>query len=917
MRVRTALAVVLVAFLLLVGLLLLGLRRPRLGPVSGPEERASSWGASRRGLPGSGEAGAQADAPGVARVQGVVLDVTDSPVGGAVVMLSSSPPRTALSNENGEFAFGGLLSGPYTLAARAEAGVAGPLAAQAAASPEVVTLRLRPAALVAVNVLVADGLKPLEAASIELRGIEIRAGRSDAKGRVLFPSVVPGTYRAAAWAPGFARAMAHLYVPAASTPGAVVAEITVRLRRGAPVSGTVRDSEGRPVARALVSYLGTGDPWAAPDLERDGVETSADGRYQLAAVPAGTYRFLAKSSDSAPSTSAPLTLDGERPRDGVDITLAAGALLAGQVVTSDAKPVAQARVTITDLRAGRPTAELRRVVCDGEGRFEARGLRRGEVSVFAESEGATGSVLRLDLGKLGEKRDLLLTLDSTGAISGLVVTPAGEPIAKVSVGVVRKEADHGASLARLVLRGGGRGGATDRLAAPALTDAAGRFTLRGLAEGRYRLRAEPAGGGPFSAAGLRHGGGPSAQVVAATGDREVRLVLPAAGGVRGKVVRPGGSPVTTFTVALSRSSAATPFTAADGSFLIEDQAPGQRELFVSGADFEIVQRVVTIKAGEVADVGTITVTPSRAINGVVRDPAGAPVAGATVRADHRFGGSGAALEEDFSLSAYAVGGGHSAVTDQSGAYSLHGEGHWNLFLVAEHERLGRSRPVEVPAGTRDARVDLTLESFGALEGSVIARRAPQSGVTVSVSSPGLRLAVVTGDDGTFRFDRLAPDRYLVRAERVGRRGSVAQTVKVASGAVAKVTFEAIGGSNLRVQALLADGTKPGFAMMRFSETPFSARTLSALEDESISRAVGFQGQATAPGGLAEIRDVPAGSLSVCAAGTPPGVATLQAVGAYLGRMVTRMRVGCVTIEVGSGVDKSVTLEIPDPPAPAP
>src|SRR5687768_9167384 len=55
------------------------------------------------------------DPKGALRLEGQVVDADDKPVAGAVVVLSSNPPRTTKSEEDGGFAFDALVGRPYTL----------------------------------------------------------------------------------------------------------------------------------------------------------------------------------------------------------------------------------------------------------------------------------------------------------------------------------------------------------------------------------------------------------------------------------------------------------------------------------------------------------------------------------------------------------------------------------------------------------------------------------------------------------------------------------------------------------------------------------------------------------------------------------------------------------------------------------
>src|SRR5262245_19997126 len=67
------------------------------------------------------------DPPGTLRLEGLVLGGDDQPVAGAAVTINSQPPRSVTSDEDGSFHIDQLVGRQYTLVARAEAGVGGPV----------------------------------------------------------------------------------------------------------------------------------------------------------------------------------------------------------------------------------------------------------------------------------------------------------------------------------------------------------------------------------------------------------------------------------------------------------------------------------------------------------------------------------------------------------------------------------------------------------------------------------------------------------------------------------------------------------------------------------------------------------------------------------------------------------------------
>ncbi len=192
-------------------------------PGARPEPRRDSSG-------GGGGGGDQAiliddDPVGTLRIEGQVITAQQDPVGGATVVLSSNPPRTATTEADGSFAFDKLVARPYRLQARAAAGVAGPVTTRVAKDSEPVILVLRAASAVVVDV-VDDAGQPLDGATVELRGVDVQSATT-AAGRARLTPVVPGGYQLAAWAPGFASSYQFVAVAGDQT------EARIALRRGA------------------------------------------------------------------------------------------------------------------------------------------------------------------------------------------------------------------------------------------------------------------------------------------------------------------------------------------------------------------------------------------------------------------------------------------------------------------------------------------------------------------------------------------------------------------------------------------------------------------------------------------------------------------------------------------------------------
>ena len=352
---------------------------------------------SERGDP-SASAGAGGDAPllidddprGSLRLEGQVVDDDNEGVAGAIVVVSSNPERTTKTEADGSFGFDELVARPYTLVARADPGVAGPITARLTSKSDPVILHLRPGSKVEATVVGPDAA-PIAGATVELRGNDTQSQTSAAPaGQATFATVVPGGYDVVAWAPGFAKSYQF-----AQVAGAVV-KIRVALRAGAPVSGRVVTERGDPVANANVVYYGASDWSTQADERRDAATTDAAGKFSFEALGAGSVRFVARHPDFAPGTSAIITLDGKSARDNVEVAVAIGARVSGRVVDDQGQPVESARVRVGVESRGMLADSPRQAFTDQKGEFAIAGLPRRALQAVAMHETGASATVPVD-----------------------------------------------------------------------------------------------------------------------------------------------------------------------------------------------------------------------------------------------------------------------------------------------------------------------------------------------------------------------------------------------------------------------------------------------------------------------------------------------------------------------------------------
>ena len=685
------------------------------------------------------------DPVGPLRLEGQVVDQDEAPVGGALVTLSSNPPRTTTSEQDGSFAFDKLVGRTYSLAARKDDQVARPLLYTLSATSDPAILHMQNGAVIEATVVAAADGAPVAGAQVTLADPHGPSATSDKDGHASLHGVPPGSFAvlsasAGGYAPG------HQMVAVPDAPGTRV-QARIELLRGAPVSGVVVDAHDHPIAGAQVIARDASQPFAL-QRDRDAATSDRRGRFRLDAVAAGTYHLEAHHPHHAPGSSDPRTVNGQTPVTGVRIVLPDGGTVAGTVVDQSGAPVAWATVRVGVGGAGMlggPGDFTRQATADQQGHFEMKGLPRRALLALAMSDQASSPSVKVNLSQTPARRDLVLRLELGGRIEGTVVNGAGTPVPEVQV-TASPDFFAGQVADDYSLRG------------PSVeeTDGGGHFAFRGLPAGTYRLYA-----GRDAGTSLRQRRG----IQAATGDLQVKVVLEDDGSLRGRVVLDDGSVPAAFTVSLGFAPGVP--VAGRSAFTVP-APPGTYDVTFRGPGFaQKVVRDVVVAPGKARDMGTVTVQRGRSVSGRVLRADGSAVAGAQVVLGHQLLGDGKSLSSSLSNTFGDSMGLRQTESDQDGRYTLSGIGTTkDLLVAAEHDADGRSPPVLVPAGTQSRTIDLVLAGVGGVSGTVTAGGKPAGKAQVAATPLGAgkqNILVTTADDGTYVIDRLAAGDYKMTA----------------------------------------------------------------------------------------------------------------------------------------------------------
>ena len=470
---------------------------------------------------------------------------------------------------------------------------------------------------------------------------------------------------------------------------------------------------------------------------RGGGEAPAGGELDRPVLLAGT-RSVSRAIETAPP-AAPF--DDDPP----------GTLrLEGQVIDHEDRPVPGATVVID----ANPPREVR---TEGDGAFAFDQLTPRAYRVAARAGDANAGPLAVRLGQRTEP--VILRIRASGRIAVTVTSDAGKPVPGALVEL------------------------RDLATLTAITDDAGRVTLRGVGPGWHVIKASADG----HASALRE--------ISTTGEAEpevrLELALRAGASAAGAVVDAAGAPIEGARIVPAHAGH------------LEDLYDGRLDAVITDAKGRwrltgLPRETLRIRAyhavyapgasaplllaeGDRTGV-TIVLDRGGRVRGRVVDGSGAPAAGVEVR-----------LTADSSQSGQI----RRVATDAGGAFELAGLPRRLIYAIAASDGAASKLTSIDLAGPAPAPIVLTLEHAAALAGVVVTSAGtpvPEARVhaEASRSESDLRgvedrlrgaATAITGTDGRFRIAGLPPGAYLVRAIRPGssstllraRLGTPAQT----------------------------------------------------------------------------------------------------------------------------------------------
>jgi hypothetical protein len=614
----------------------------------------------------------------------------------------------------------------------------------------------------------------------------------------------PGRYLASAHAPSFAPAEKDFVRPA----GAPVTAVELKLQQAYTLRGRVLSREdGEPVVHARVvafsalppaGFRGGPRPATIPPEERAVAESGVDGRFQLPGLAAGSYSVSASSVGHSRARART-----DVPREGeLLLALPPAAVIEGKVLSSSGSPASGAEVVAVS-----SSGKALTVAAQGGGfSLEVEPGTHRLSAQLAPEAGAHGEPIPVAAGRT--VRGVVIQLGAGGGVAGTVFAQSsGKPLpgAGVTLGVPQWTS----------------------LAGFAVTDAAGSFSIGGLAPGSYDVAVHADG----YANQVRRG------VTVADGQTfPLQVGLTGTGSVAGLVADSAGRPLPGAVVQLAggfgpqglAGSQTEAATGLDGRYRLEGLSPGTVRLaaardpssFGPSRSVEVVESQLAQLDFALADNGVLT--------GHVRLKSGAPPdSSSTVVRALQQGDMGGFRDGS------VLGTGQ---LDPEGGYQISLPPGVYRVMVAAGSGQRQQPSLATVTANQAAQLDLVLDdTVSGTSGSVLEPSgAPSANARVALLSAqrqtvGVALADAEGNFTVSQF-RGAPPAS-VRARNGGRIGEVA----VSPGSDSTV-IQLQGAATLH--GTLASGSAPPAS---FTVTVAPVDTAAAMWDPGAPSQLEFAG----------------------------------------------------------------------------
>lgn len=365
------------------------------------------------------------------QVTGIVVTPAGQPAKNAEVRLmtydksrSRYNHRTTRTDDLGKFHFDQVLPGNHRIAAywKTMASRQQRYKGRQVNPGDEVELKLTPAPTLEVQILKeADG-RPVPDARVHFPWHDMtRNHATNAAGTALIHGLTPEEWTFEVLAKGYGKDTQTI-----NLAGQEIIRVTVKLKPGFTLYGTIHDEAGKPVPGAGISARLPGD-----HSNRSGgyMKTDARGQYRFEMLPLQGLNLLVRKDGyemiSSKMDAIPRPM-GERK---FDITLPkrkTGGAIRGTITDSKGNPIAGARLT----NRGRSSDQVRKTTSNAQGLYQLDDLYNlfGRYEVVVQADGFAPQQLQVTPGKLGSPATSDITMQPGRTITGKVVNSGGKPL---------------------------------------------------------------------------------------------------------------------------------------------------------------------------------------------------------------------------------------------------------------------------------------------------------------------------------------------------------------------------------------------------------------------------------------------------------------------------------------------------------
>ena len=409
---------------------------------------------------------------GGVRVHGTVTDIQGGAIAGAIVTAATAPggipnghAKAALTGKDGTYELW-LAVGTYDL--EAEHAEYAPVSAELAVTGAEIErdLQLVPGSLIEGVVLDRRDAKPVAGAIVFIDGKPTLGALTDDDGRFRIAHLAAGTFALGARA---ARRVTLTPNVVELDIGETRTNVELWLDRAANVSGRVVGEDGRPVAGVQAGLVRWTDQLGFEARS----STGEDGRFEIDGVAPGSYGVIAQAPDRPRLLKRTGVEVGDQDVGGLELVVKTAHVVTGRVVPARLATITLVRPMGTAFAAmalGGDVSDLINLAASTtrtrpDGSFEIAGAPSGSYTVVADADDGTRGEANVVVGRDGA---VTIDLAATPTLRGTIVDRRGKPVANLQL--------HATSEQYYPNR-----------EQETLTDAAGKFVLRGFAPGDLGL----------------------------------------------------------------------------------------------------------------------------------------------------------------------------------------------------------------------------------------------------------------------------------------------------------------------------------------------------------------------------------------------------------------------------------------------